>query len=250
MSTVSFKDYFSKGAVDYAKYRPTYPPALFQQIADECIRHDLAWDCGTGNGQAALGLTSHFAQVIATDASTTQIENAFASERISYRVATAENSGIESGTVDAVTVAQALHWFDHDSFYAEVKRTLRSGGVFATWCYGRSSVNEDIDTIIKDMHMNLLHSYWAPEVRFVEEQYKSLNFPFTEFSAPEYYMESQWNFDEYLGYLNTWSAVQKCLADRGLEPFKTYFERVLRAWTEPGKKRRIVTRLFVRMGRA
>ena len=85
------------------------------------------------HGQAAVGLASVFDRVIATDASKTQIANAQSRESIDYRVAPAENSGIQSETVDLIMVAQALHWFDLDRFYAETRRVLKNNGVVATW---------------------------------------------------------------------------------------------------------------------
>src|SRR4029077_8666035 len=77
---------------EYAKFRPHYPDELFEHLASISARHELAWDCATGNGQAAVGLARHFEKVIATDASAQQIESAEPDKRISYRVAPAEAS--------------------------------------------------------------------------------------------------------------------------------------------------------------
>ena len=128
---MTFKDHFSKQAADYAKFRPQYPPELFEYLGGIAPQRKLAWDCATGNGQAAIALASVFERVIATDASEAQIANAEAHAHVEYRVAPAENSGIESDTIDLVMVAQALHWFDLDRFYAEVMRLLKPGGIFA-----------------------------------------------------------------------------------------------------------------------
>ena len=116
---MSFKDHFSKQAAAYAKFRPRYPQKLFEYLGSIAPSRELAWDCGTGNGQAAVGLASAFDRIIATDASEKQIANAQSYERIEYRVAAAENSGIGSKPIDLIMVAQALHWFDLDRFYAE-----------------------------------------------------------------------------------------------------------------------------------
>ena len=118
MST--FKDHFSAASGRYAAYRPDYPAALFEWLAGLCDRHDTAWDCATGSGQAALGLAPHFRRVVATDASAEQVRHAVAHPSIDYRVAQAEDSGLADHSVDLVTVAQAAHWFDLPRFYAEV----------------------------------------------------------------------------------------------------------------------------------
>jgi len=119
---MTFKDHFSKQAVGYAKFRPRYPRKLFDYLGSIAPSRQFAWDCGTGNGQAAVGLASVFDRVIATDASEKQIANAQSRKLVDYRVAPAENSGIESETLDLIMVAQALHWFDLDRFYPEAER--------------------------------------------------------------------------------------------------------------------------------
>jgi SAM-dependent methyltransferase len=145
---MSFKDHFSRQASGYAKFRPGYPEELFAYLAKVAPSRQLAWDCGTGNGQAAIGLASVFDRVIATDASEKQIANAQPHERVEYRVAPAENSGIESGTVDLLMVAQALHWFNLDRFYAEARRALKPSGVFAASAYKLLGIEPAIDEIV------------------------------------------------------------------------------------------------------
>jgi methylase of polypeptide subunit release factors len=73
---VIFKDHFSRHAADYAKFRPRYPNELFAYLASISPSHERAWDCATGNGQAAGALAAKFHSVIATDGSAKQIENA------------------------------------------------------------------------------------------------------------------------------------------------------------------------------
>jgi len=146
----AFKDHFSGHAAAYADARPGYPEALFAWLAKLTTEHESAWDCGTGNGQAALGLARHYRQVIATDPSREQIANAFPGERIDYRVAPAEAPELGAHSVDLVSVAQALHWFDRPKFYAQVKRVLKPGGAIAVWCYGVCTVTPEIDTLLQD----------------------------------------------------------------------------------------------------
>ena len=69
-------DHFSAHAQNYARFRPTYPTELFAWLASQSPGHRLAWDCGTGNGQAALGLADHFVHVHATDLSPQQLAQA------------------------------------------------------------------------------------------------------------------------------------------------------------------------------
>jgi ubiquinone/menaquinone biosynthesis C-methylase UbiE len=145
---MSFKDHFSKQAADYAIFRPGYPQELFDYLGSLAPSRQLAWDCGTGSGQAAVGLATAFDRVIATDASEKQIANAQPHEEVEYRVAAAENSGIESDTIDLIMVAQALHWFDLDHFYAEARRVLKLHGVLTASAYNLLHINPAIDEVV------------------------------------------------------------------------------------------------------
>src|SRR3954464_14207364 len=97
----AFKDHFSSRAADYAAYRPTYPPELVDYLASVCPTSNLALDCGCGTGQLAVLLADRFKRVIATDASAQQIENAEPRERVTYRVAPAERSGLPDARISS-----------------------------------------------------------------------------------------------------------------------------------------------------
>jgi SAM-dependent methyltransferase len=176
-ASMSFKDHFSRLAAEYAAFRPAYPPAIFDYLAHLCAERRNAWDCACGNGQATLALAERFEGVIATDASPQQLAAAPAHAHVTYRVARAEESGIESNSVDLVTVAQALHWFDLDPFYGEVQRVLKPSGVLAVWTYGQLHVEDDaIDALIQEFYWDIVGPYWPPERRLVEVSWTG--FPF------------------------------------------------------------------------
>ena len=176
----TFKDHFSGHAADYAKFRPNYPPKLFDYLASISPERELAWDCATGSGQAAVGLAEHFANVIATDASAQQIESAQRHTGIKYRVAPSEASGIEQGSVDLILVAQALHWFDMDRFFTEAKRVSKESGILAVSTYTHVSVNPEIDEILSKFYRETTGPYWPPERDLVETNFESIRFPFPE----------------------------------------------------------------------
>ena len=159
-----FKDYFSGHADDYSKYRPKYPAALFSYLASLTQTQQRAWDCATGNGQSAVALAEYFQEVIATDASEKQIENAVSKNGITYRVATAEDSGIDSSSVDLITVAQAFHWFNRQDFATEVDRVLKNDGILAIWTYNLLSINPSIDKILYHLYDGILGNYWHSNV--------------------------------------------------------------------------------------
>ena len=247
---MSSKDYFSQLAPGYSRYRPHYPKELFKYLSSLAVGHDRAWDCATGNGQAAFGLATHFKQIIATDLSEKQIANAIKHEKIIYAIAPAEKVDIESGSIDLITVAQALHWFDFDAFYKEAKRVLNPDGVIAAWAYKFINVSPSIDSLLEDFHENTIKPYWRPENNLVDNEFFSLPFPFEELEPPRFDMEALWDFDHLIGFLGTWSAVQRYKEENDSDPIESITEDLKRAWDNPETKKRISWPLLVRIGRS
>ncbi len=244
-----FKDHFSSQASTYAKYRPHYPAELFEYLAALAPARDTAWDCATGNGQAALGLAPHFRSVIATDASASQIAQATPHERIAYHIAAAEDTNISASSVDLITVAQSLHWFQFDKFYAEVARVLKPGGVIAVWSYNLLRCAPGIDALLDEYYFDIAGRFWPPERKLLEERYRTIPFPFEEITPPEFYMETEWNLDELIGYLHTWSATQRFIAQQKIDPLLDLRERLEKNWSAPEQKKRMQWPLHLRLGR-
>src|SRR6266850_6416558 len=247
---MSFKDHFSRLAAQYSAFRPAYPPAIFDYLAQLSSDRQSAWDCACGNGQATLALAERFHEVIATDASAQQLAAAPARPNVTYRVARAEESGIESQSLDLVTVAQALHWFDLGPFYGEVQRVLKPSGVLAVWTYGPLQVGGNgIDALFQDFYWNTVGPYWPPERRFVEAGYRGLAFPFAELSPPSFNMEERWDRAHLLGYLRTWSATARYAADQGVDPVEALEERLRPLWVDASSTRKVTWPLALRAGR-
>jgi len=244
----TFKDHFSRQAADYAKFRPSYPQELFDYLGNIAPSRQLAWDCGTGNGQAAAGLASVFDAVIATDASERQITNAELHECVDYRVAPAEDSSIDFGTVDLIMVAQALHWFDLDRFYAEARRVLKSDGVLAASAYNLLHINPAIDEVVNRYYYEVVGSFWPPERQLVE-RFADLPFPFHEIGPPKFEMRASWNLDHLVGYLRTWSSTQRFIAAKASDPLEQITDELRDAWGDPQERRNVTWPLAVRIGR-
>lgn len=242
-----FKDHFSGHSTDYAKYRPSYPPALFEWLAALAPARERAWDVGTGSGQAALGLAPHFRQVIATDPAEAQLRNAGRHERILYRMSSAEQTDIADASVDLVTVAQALHWFDFERFYREVRRVAKPGAVIAAWTYGLTEISPAVDTIARRYYLDIVGPYWPDERKYVEQSYRNIAFPFAEIAAPAFAMRTTWTADEFLGYLGTWSATKRYATARGENPLAQVDAALKRAWGE-AQARTVAWPLYLRVG--
>lgn len=247
--TISYVQLFSGHAEQYAAARPRYPAELFEWIAGVAPSRSIAWDCATGNGQAALGLAEWFERVIATDASDAQLSHATPHPRISYRQAPADASGLESESVDALTVAQALHWLDLSAFFEEARRVLKPRGVFAAWTYGLARVTPAIDALVDRLYRVTLDGYWADRRLLVEEGYASIAIPFDEIAAPAIAMREEWTLEQFSAFLRTWSAVQRFIADRKRDPIDQLTYELRPLWGEPHERRSVFWQLAVRAGR-
>jgi SAM-dependent methyltransferase len=239
----SFSDHFSPTAAAYAAYRPRYPDTLFDWLAGIAPSRATAWDCATGNGQAASALVARFSHVVATDPSTAQLAHAPASARLSYAAMTAEHSALASRSVDLVTVAQALHWIDRPAFYAEARRVLVTGGVLA---------DPALDDALARFHDTTVGPFWPAERAIVDAGYETLEFPFEAPAAalrmPALEMAAEWSLDQLLGYLSTWSAVRRARATTGQDPLPEFAAVVAPLWGPAPRRRRIEWPLGIRVG--
>ncbi len=212
-------------------------------------RRRLAWDCGTGNGQAAQGLSRYFEKVIATDASEAQLRNAVHVPNVEYRIARAESSGLERGSADLTTVAQALHWFDLEQFYAEVRRVTVKGGVLAAWSYGSPSAGGDVEALLRGLEKGTVGPYWDARRRWVDEGYGTVPFPFAEIPGPAMQLRKEWTLSQLGEYLRSWSAVAKFVRERGFDPVAPVLEQIGQHWGPPDGTRTVTWPLAVRVGR-
>jgi SAM-dependent methyltransferase len=224
---------FSTVAREYANFRPGYPPELFAWLARIAPARDAVWDCGCGSGQASVALAGHFDTVFATDAAAEQIAAARPHSRVRYSVAPAEASGLETGSVDLITVAQALHWFDVAAFYAEAQRVARPGAMLVVWTYPRPQfMDAELDRRFFAFYSEVVGPYWPPERRHVESGYRTLPFPSGEIVAPEFSLEFSWNLDQVAGYVSSWSATARYAQALGADPVPQLRQSLEAAWPE------------------
>ena len=239
-----FKDHFSAAAADYASARPEYPPALFDWIARIAPAHERAWEAGCGSGQASRDLATRFASVFATDPSAAQIAQAHAPGNVAFAVEPAERPSLADASVDAICVAQALHWFDRAQFFAECVRVLRPGGVLVAWGY------QDIEpppqlvdafTAFRDD----IDAYWPPERALVDAAYADFEWPFAKLDAPAFTMEVDWPLPRLLGYFASFSAVKRYREATGRDPVAAHAGTIANAWGDADARQRLRWPLFV-----
>lgn len=229
-SPSAFKDHFSSQAIAYEKFRPRYPPELFEWLAANSPARDLAVDVATGNGQAAIALAELFHEVVATDASAAQLKAAQPKPRVRYQCEPAERITLPDAAADLIIVAQAAHWFDWPAFQSEARRVLRPGGLLAFWCYGNCRSEPDIERLFEDYSRDVVGPYWPRERRHVEEAYRDLPLPFPEVAVPQFDMHVDWKIESALGYLGTWSATQRYRQRNGRDPLALLGPLLTEAW--------------------
>ncbi len=246
--TPEFKDHFSTHAADYREFRPTYPAELFAFLASVAPARERVWDCGTGNGQAAVALAEHFERVFATDASAEQVNNAQTHPRVEYAVAPAEKCPLSDASVDLVTVTQALHWFDLDRFYAEVRRVCKLGGLLAVTCYYEPGVDEKVNPVLRRWE-DFIRPYWTPERAWVDAGYRTIPFPFPELPVPSFELTLESFLAGFLGYLGTWSATKQFVKAHGSDPLERFVPEFASAWGDPATVRTVRWEFTLRLGR-
>lgn len=244
---MQFKDYYSKQAKEYLKYRPTYPPELFQFLNSIVNGNNLAVDCAAGNGQAAIGIAGYFDKVIAIDASASQIEHAIRNDKVEYRIAKAEDTGVETGSTDLVTIATAVHWVDLDLFYEETKRILNDNGIIAVWTYSTSAeIDPAIDETVNLFSKEILFKHWDRGIEQVWN-FEELPFPFERIDSPEFEIKRNWTYEEFLNYIYTWSSVQSYIDTHNETPVTLLKDRLQNIWGEI--KREVKWKVIMKAGR-
>lgn len=221
------KDNFSHGSADYAKFRPSYPKEVFEFLDAILERRERVWDCATGNGQVAKELVNLFEKVEATDLSENQLKNAVSHPRISYSQQIAEQTTFPEDHFDCVTVGQAIHWFDFEKFNAEVNRVTRNGGLLVLLGYGNSIIeHEEVYRQVKELYEGKLLEYWDPERVYIDEEYRTIPFPFEEIEVPKLEACYTWTKEQLLGYLGTWSGLKHYKNATGTDPLIEFSENL------------------------
>jgi SAM-dependent methyltransferase len=248
-TSAAFKDHFSRQSADYYRYRPGYPADLIEWVASRAPDRRLAVDCATGNGQAAIALAGHFEAVLAVDGSRAQLERAQPHPRVRYELAVAEQLPVPDQSVALVAAAQAVHWFDLARFHAECRRVLQPGGVLAVWTYEKFHGGAAVDAILDRFYAEVVGDYWPPERRYVEEAYRTLPFPWAEELAPSFQLQTDWSLEQVIGYLASWSAVQRYRdAHPGQDPLPAVAAELATLWPANGTLR-LNWPIHLRLGR-
>lgn len=229
------KDNFSKDSKNYSLYRPEYPEELVQYLVKLVKNRENLWDCGTGNGQLAAALAPYFKRVEATDISKEQMAEAKKAPNIFYTCAPAEKADFPAAFFDLVTVAQAVHWFNFEDFYREVRRVLKPGGTVCITGYGLLRANTQTNGIIDHFYNEIIGPYWDPERKYLERKYRTIPFPFEEIKAPQFLIKYSWTLEQLLGYLRTWSAVAHFHKDKHYDPVEKIAPSLLESFGHQGE---------------
>ncbi|ESU22409.1 methylase involved in ubiquinone/menaquinone biosynthesis [Flavobacterium enshiense DK69] len=242
------KDYFSVNSKGYSQFRPRYPEKMIQQIVSLVKEKNVALDVATGNGQVAAKLAAVFQAVYGTDISENQLSQAPEINNVIYRKMPAEQTDFADRQFDLITVAQAIHWFDFDTFYKEIYRILKPDGVFAVMGYGFFSTNKDSDKILWRLYEGIVGPYWDPERDYLTQEYQTIPFPLDEIVNEKYTQTYTWTFEQLIGYLETWSATTNYeKANNNENPIDIVRDELKASWEKGDKK--VAFPMFLRIGK-
>lgn len=222
--------HFNQQAAHYLQFRPAYPDVLYQFLASLVKTKNRVWDVATGNGQAAQGLVKYFSAIFATDVNFSPLQVAPKHPAIHYLCCTAEQTPIKDHSMHLISIAQALHWFAHDSFYQEVRRVAHSEAIIAAWCYSLGRLTPAIDKCVDRLYYEILDAYWPKERQWIDEEYKTIPFPFKSIPSPSFFIEKKINFEQLVGYLLTWSAVKEYEKQNQSNPLMLCIDELRGAW--------------------
>ncbi len=230
------EDHFSAIAPQYSRGRFGYPSGLFDFLSTLCREHDLAWDCATGNGQSATALAERFKRVVATDISSEMLARGMPHSKVAYRCEPAESSTLETGSVDLVTVAQALHWIEHERFWSELERVSKRAAIFSYWSYLWPSVGEEIDAWLSQFR-TLIGPHWPQKSRLVHREYRELAIPFSSIPSPGFEISASWRREDCVAHLESWSAVRYAREAGLCGPIEELFSKLEEAWPSDDTRR-------------
>jgi len=241
------KDLFSSQAENYATYRPSYPKELFDHVLQYVANNNTAWDCATGNGQAALSIAPHFIKVFATDISEKQILHAKSHANLYYEVAAAEHTNFPESFFDLITVAQAYHWFRFEEFEKEVRRVAKKNAVIAVWGYNLFTTKDAaINSLIEKFYTGVVGPYWDAERRYVDNNYSDVPFPFASLPTKDFFITAEWGKDDVAGYLSSWSSVQHFINANKYNPIDEIINELDLLWQNI---KPVSFPLFLKLGR-
>ncbi|MEO0675806.1 MAG: methyltransferase domain-containing protein [Pseudomonadota bacterium] len=172
---------------------------------------------GCGNRVRASSPCPHplFDQVHASDLDTDQFAAAPHHPAITYHQGAAHASGLAPASVDAITVATALHWFDFDLFWPEVTRVAAPGALFAAWTYQLPTGDHDVQTHMLDPIMAVIDPYWSQRNRLSWQGYDRAwtGMPFATMAAPAFACDLTWTPRQLLAFIKSWSAYIRAVDD-------------------------------------
>lgn len=240
---------YSPYAKQYAKSRPGYPEELFKYLASLIDNHNVAWDCATGSGQAALSLVKYFDKVIATDVSREQIKNAVQHSRIEFRVCPSENSGISDNSVNLITAASAVHWFNLPEFYREAKRVMAAEGVIAVWTYHVGYIEPPFNDLFLRFYRDILSPYFSEGARLVDNRYADIVLPGKQIESKNLFVSVKWKLSDMFNFIESWSGTQEYRKRNGENPVSLIETDLRKLWGNPQQIHTLRWPIFIKIAR-
>ena len=121
--------------------------------------------------------------------------------------------------------------------------------MLAVWCYSLCRIEPGLDEIVDRFYFETVGPYWPKERALVDDGYRSLAFPFDEFSPPDLTIELTWNLNDLISYLQTWSPVRRYIERHGRDPVADVASELAPAWGNPEDEKLVRWPIHMRIGR-
>lgn len=243
------RNWFTAGGESYARYRPVYPDALASYLASITPNQDSALDVGCGTGQLTRQLARYFTFVKGIDPSASQLSHSESTHGVYYEQSPAESLPDHPSGYSLITAAQSAHWFHLSDFYREVHRVAVPDAIIALISYGVLQLDEALNERFRHFYYNEVASYWPAERQLVDSGYRNIDFPFSELVSPLITIQLDWNFEAFLGYISTWSAVARAQEAGEKKMLRAFSEDMSDLWGDVSVTRTVTWPLNMRIGK-
>jgi SAM-dependent methyltransferase len=224
---------FSNRVDDYVKYRPHYPKTIVEFLQDnyQLTRDKLIADVGAGTGiSTALFLDAGYA-VTAVEPNkemrdkSVELLNTYPGFKA--QDGTAEQTGLATGSIDAVIAGQAFHWFNAEKTRVEFKRILKPGG-FVALIWNERKTTSDFEIEYDQLIIKHASDYVKVDHRNIDDEHIGKFFTPEPFRLETFENKQIFDFNGLTGRLLS-SSYMPTKADAGYQPMitdlKTLFDK-------------------------
>jgi SAM-dependent methyltransferase len=235
---------FGKTSADYARFRDIYPASMYEKLIQFGIGKSgqKILDLGSGTAVLPINMSKTGADFTAADISENQIlfGKQLAAERninnINFKVCSAEDTGFNENSFDAVTAVQCFHYFNVEEAADEIRRILKPDGlfckIFMDWLPYEDEVIAEMENLVLKYNPD-----WGGK-GFKEFNYKFPSWAIGKFdieNVHSYNAELEFSKEAWIGRIKSCRGIGASLSEKEVKNFETEYRSTLEKYSEPLK---------------